>query len=256
MERKLTRRKNFTSPVSPKAHRKSFDGKIGEEYMIFRKAIPHFDAFQKRIGAAVSEHTVSPQHFSIIELGCGPGTTTKELLCMNPNASLVRAIDNSDVMLKQARKCLFPYIREGSIELIQADAMDYLREVPTGSVDSIASGWMIHNFTPDVRIQLQKEIYRVLKKGGVFVNGDKYANDDLLIHKQQYEWTWSRMRHTFIHENKAYLWEEWDNHMRVDDSPGRRMYEGISMEQLRELGFRRTEQVWRRIMEAVVVAIK
>lgn len=167
MERKLKRIKKGSPSSAPKAHRRSFDGKIGEEYMLFRKAIPHFEVFQEAIGGALmcaSPYLYAKPSFSIVELGCGPGTTTSKLLLFNPNASLVKAIDNSEVMFKQARGRLGPFVTEGIVELIHADATDYLRKVPTKSLDSIASGWMIHNFTQNARAILHAEIYRVLKK--------------------------------------------------------------------------------------------
>jgi len=41
-----------------------------------------------------------------------------------------------------------------------------------------------HKFLDSYRAQVIAEIYRVLKLGGQFINGDRYGLDDILAHTQ------------------------------------------------------------------------
>jgi tRNA (cmo5U34)-methyltransferase len=115
---------------------------------------------------------------------------------------------------------------------------------------------VLHNFTQDARKELHSEIFRVLKTGGVFVNGDKYAEEDPLLHKESYETVLGMMRGTFKKEGKYELCKEWDEHMEEDERPERKMFELSSISQLRELGFREVENVWRYLTDAVIIATK
>ena len=59
-----------------------FEGIIGDEYEIFRKALPHYDELQEGVGLHIAEHlsTKSIQEPLILEIGCGTGHTTEAIL--------------------------------------------------------------------------------------------------------------------------------------------------------------------------------
>ncbi len=198
MGRKLKNPEGATPCPQP---RRNFNSKLGEEYMLFSRALPYFPEFQQMVGKSIRAKMGANKVFLILEIGCGPGTTTIDLLRLNRKARII-GIDISEVMLTQARGFLSGYIERGRLELIHADATECLLSLPSESVDSIASAWVLHNFTQDARRELQAEIFRVLRKGGVFVNGDKYAEEDPLLHKKAYERVLGMMRSTFIKEGK------------------------------------------------------
>ena len=78
------------------------------------------DRTQPAVDLANRLLSVSPE--SILDLGCGPGNSTKVLKDKFPNAKIIGA-DNSDEMLAKARE-LYP-----DIEFINLDANGDLHEV-------------------------------------------------------------------------------------------------------------------------------
>ena len=49
-------------------------------------------------------------------------------------------------MLSKARQNLSPFIDEGRLRLVEADALSALRELATGSQHLVASAYAVHNF--------------------------------------------------------------------------------------------------------------
>ena len=67
-------------------------------------------------------------------------------------------------------------------QFVEADALGFLRGLPDASLDVVSSNYAVHNFLDDYRREFLTEIFRVLKPGGLFVNGDRYAMDDRAAH--------------------------------------------------------------------------
>jgi hypothetical protein len=78
---------------------------------------------------------------------------------------------------------------------------------------------------------------RVLKAGGLFINGDRYASDDKLSQLADTQKTISRLFKVFREINRIDLLEEWILHLMRDESPSHIMYLTHSIGQLKELGF-------------------
>ena len=64
---------------------------------------------------------------------------------------------------------------------------DGLRLYSDGYFDGFVSGFMLHNLTPGQRAEVFPSIAKVIKSGGFFVNVDKYAVDDEVQHKKEYD---------------------------------------------------------------------
>ena len=144
---------------------KRFHGKIGEEYALFERAYTHFNEFQERIAKQVSKHCKGKKVYPILELGCGPGPTSKKLLMLNKKAILT-AVDNEPLMIAQAEDYLQQY--EDRVYLVQRDILEYLDNMPGSVFDAVASGWTLHNFDSSYREKVLRGIYRVLKPNGKF----------------------------------------------------------------------------------------
>ena len=85
-------------------------------------------------------------------------------------------------MQNQAKQNLKVWLDLGRVTFEQQDALTALQSMPSDSADVVASAYTLHNFLIDYRKKVVDEIYRVLKPGGRFINGDRYALDDISRH--------------------------------------------------------------------------
>jgi len=101
---------------------------------------------------------------SIIELGCGPGFTTEQLLSLLPNSEIT-AVDIDPIMVKQAKQYLSQQaVDNNRFKIIETSVMD------TGLADNhfdfaIERFVFLHLPNPAAAV---KEIFRILKPGGKF----------------------------------------------------------------------------------------
>ena len=161
----------------------------GSEYEDLLIAIEYYDEFQAETGKAlqkyIAEHCEGQENIKVLEAGPGTGITTLELLKADPRIK-VTSVDNEPKML-DAVKARFAKM-EGlpeRVEFVLADILGYLEAQEDGTFDAFASVYTLHNFTPAFRRQVIELIAKKLKQGGVFINGDKYAEEGEL-HQKDY----------------------------------------------------------------------
>jgi tRNA (cmo5U34)-methyltransferase len=186
-----------------------FADKIGAEYELFPLAAPHYKEFQKIVAELAAGH---PTNQEVLEIGCGTGLTTLEIVKLLPSSHIV-ALDAEQVMVDQATKNLEEY---GNIDVVCADALEHLQSLESSSLDVIATAFCLHNTPPEYRQKVFVEMGRVLKSGGLIVQGDKIAQDDILEHwnslKEQVD-AFEVFRTTEYPE----LQLEWTKHYLADD---------------------------------------
>ncbi|MEA3515216.1 MAG: class I SAM-dependent methyltransferase [Nanoarchaeota archaeon] len=236
---------------------KRFKGNAGTEYGLFKLACPHFQKLENALGKIIKEQFQSNsfEEIKILEIGCGPGYTTLIILDSD-NRTRIIAVDNEPVMIKQAKEILNKFIKNNRVELIEYDALKFLKKQSSDSFDVFASGFTLHNFTKDYREKVIKEIYRVLKQGGIFVNADKYALDDKSEHKQSLNWQLQQFKEGYSRINRPDLIEEWTNHYLEDDKPEVIMKESESIKSMSKIGFKNIKLLFRKQMEAILFAKK
>tara|TARA_Y100000310_G_C20656794_1_gene802393 strand:+ start:1570 stop:2283 length:714 start_codon:yes stop_codon:yes gene_type:complete len=232
-----------------------FQGKAGEEYQLFKLACSHYDELERVVGEVIAKRYNNSEQKIIgaLELGCGPGYTTSVILSADSRIR-VKAVDNEPVMISQARTCLDDYVKEGRVELVEQDALIYLQSLEDESVDVFASGFTLHNFNNEYRNQVLNEVYRIMKKGGLFVNADKYARDE--EHNEDLQWQLQQFKEKYRAIGRNDLEEEWVRHYLEDNNPEILMNEKESLNGMQEMGFKEIRGVYRQHMEAVVVAAK
>jgi SAM-dependent methyltransferase len=233
-----------------------FDSKLGEDYKLFKLASPHYDEFQDAVGGLVRVLCIpiKDSRIDVLEIGCGTGLTTQRLLAADMR-NHITAVDNEPMMVKYMRREFEKELASGRHGVIEADGLDYLRDLDTASFDIFASALMIHNFDDRYRDDFLKETYRVLKRGGWFVNGDKIAHDDDAEHNSNLEWQLAQLE-VFDTIGRPELRTEWIEHYRIDNQPGTILREGRFRDQLQEIGFVDVMKTYRQRMEAVYAARK
>jgi ubiquinone/menaquinone biosynthesis C-methylase UbiE len=124
------------------------------------------------------------------DLGCGNGTLSMALLERYPEASAT-LVDFSEPMIEEARKLLGGY--PSSCRFITADLSDggWVHLLGDESrFDAVVSGYAIHHLTDERKRELYREIFDLLRPGGLFVNTEhvksatpwvENISDDLLI---------------------------------------------------------------------------
>lgn len=246
----------MTGPSSSAHAERLFSGAIGANYDVLELLCPAAAELSRRVGVVVAGIPSKPSAtLAGVEIGCGTGITTLALLDGRPDLDLT-AFDNEPTMLDQAQCNLAAALGSGRLHLVEADALTGLRDLASASVDVVASAYTIHNFVDDYRSLVLAEIFRVLRPGGTFVNGDRYALDDAC---EQTRLTQTEARHymqVLLGIGRTDLLEQWILHLFSDASPERVMRLAPALERMREIGFEPIEILFRENFDTLVDARK
>jgi tRNA (cmo5U34)-methyltransferase len=110
---------------------------------------------------------------AVLDLGTGFGAVTEEILTRYVNAS-VTCIDGSVEMVRIARERMAQY--GARVRVCHADLADASwRRSVDGSFDAAISAVAIHHLTDERKRALYREVYELLRPGGVFLNNDLVA---------------------------------------------------------------------------------
>ncbi|MBM3563003.1 MAG: class I SAM-dependent methyltransferase [Alphaproteobacteria bacterium] len=232
-----------------------FAGPIGAEYDVLRLLCPNAAMLARMVGERVAQWRPGAGPLEGFEIGCGTGISTLAALMARDDLRLA-AVDSAGEMLAQARVNLADYVSAGRVAFIEADALAALRALPDASKDVVISNYAIHNFPDDYRKAAITEIFRALKPGGLFVNGDRYAMDDPAAHLSD---TQALVRGWFkilADMKRLDLLEDWIVHLLSDESPRRIMYFEPALQQLRTAGFAPVTVEFRDGVDTLVTAVK
>jgi tRNA (cmo5U34)-methyltransferase len=233
-----------------------FSGVIGQDYQLLKQISPFAAEMSRLVGVAVGEfsrHTAEPVR--VVELGGGTGITTLSILSANARVAVL-SIDNEPAMQNQARHNLQQWAAAGRLEFNGNDALTALRSLQADSVDLVASAYTLHNFEADYRKQVLQEIFRVLKPGGQFINGDRYALDDVSAHTRSTQREVEGYFKVLTGINRLDVLEHWIIHLFSDESENHIMRETLALQQLAESGFKQIKLTHRLEVNALVTAVK
>jgi tRNA (cmo5U34)-methyltransferase len=228
---------------------KRFKGDLGKEYHFSKLISPHYDSMRYKVGRIIADHDSK----TILDLGCGSGYSTQAILLANPNASVV-AVDNEPAMIKQAKINLKDYKKR--LDIVEEDALKYLQSLKSESFDACASGFTIHNFRKEYRNNVLEEIYRVLKRKGLFVNADKYVKYNLNEHSIDFNLRLERIDSVFTALQREDLKQQWLSHYMEDNQPENLMHEKDSITEMETLGFTDLQSNNHQELEVIISGIK
>lgn len=232
-----------------------FSGVIGEAYDMLKLICPLATEMSRLVGKAVSTYPAQDKPLKIVEIGGGTGITTLSMLTARDDVNIY-SIDSSATMLNQAKSSLKTWLEQGAVDFAEADALAALKQIPAQSVDIVGSAYTIHNFEHSYREAVIQEIYRILKVGGQFINGDRYALDDISEHTRLVQQEISGYFKVLIEVGRLDLLEQWLVHLFNDESENHVMRETYSIKQLFAAGFSDVDLSNRLEVNALVIASK
>jgi ubiquinone/menaquinone biosynthesis C-methylase UbiE len=106
------------------------------------------------------------------------------------------------------------------------------------------------------RCEVIREIFRALKPGGLFLNGDRYGLDDTLEHTRLIQEEVKQYFKVFRELDRMDLLEHWIVHLFSDESPDRVMRLAPAVEHMAAAGFRPVTVHYRHEVNALVTGIK
>ncbi|ESS73218.1 methyltransferase type 11 [Methyloglobulus morosus KoM1] len=232
-----------------------FSGVIGQEYEMLKLICPLMTEMSRMVGEAVRDFPRTQDKLNVVELGGGTGITTLALLTAGDGLHIT-SIDNEPTMQDQAKQNLKAWEEEGRLTFNGQDALSALQAMPPASVDMVASAYTLHNFLDSYRQDVIRECYRVLKPGGQFINGDRYAFDDISRHTRVIQEEVAGYFKVLTEINRLDLLEHWIVHLFSDESENHVMRQSNAIRQLHEAGFSDISISDRMAVNALVKAVK
>ena len=249
-----TMSKKVVAERSDRFGERRFAGKLSDDYPLWRLARPFLDDVHEVFAQALGGFTQGRDRpLRVLDIGMGDGAITKILL---QDAKLdVTGIDNEPKMIEQAERALGASITSGRLTIVLDDALHYLAALPQHSLDIVASGYVFHNLTVSYRAGLYDEIWRVLAPAGLLINADKYAQQGE-AHREAFNWQLGLFFDVLWRRGQHELLREWVLHYVDDEGADRVMPEADAIMRLELLGFANVEIIYRKYMDAVLVARK
>jgi trans-aconitate methyltransferase len=112
-----------------------------------------------------------PESFTALDLACGPGAISQRLLQRFPEVQCV-AVDYDPVLLaigKGALGTMGDRLRWVEADLMQGSWIDQLGDT---QIDAVLSTTALHWLPSDRLVGLYQQIGKLLRPGGIFLNGD------------------------------------------------------------------------------------
>jgi ubiquinone/menaquinone biosynthesis C-methylase UbiE len=233
-----------------------FSSVIGQDYYLLKKISPFAAEMSRLVGESVAKFCANRSApISVVELGGGTGITSLSILSADQQLTLL-SIDNEPTMQNQAKQSLQQWVDEGRINFSGQDALSALQSLTNNSVDVIASAYTLHNFEASYRKQVLTEIFRVLKPSGQFINGDRYALDDVNAHTRSTQNEVAGYFKVLTELNRLDVLEHWIIHLFSDESENHIMRAALALQQLSEVGFKQINLSHRLEVNALVIAAK
>jgi SAM-dependent methyltransferase len=115
-----------------------------------------------------------PEEFVALDLACGPGAISQRLLRRFPRARCV-AVDLDPVLLAMGRGVLGD--AGGRLRCVQTDlaAPNWSESLGESSFDAVLSTTALHWLPVESLVGLYEDLGRLVREGGVFLNGDNMA---------------------------------------------------------------------------------
>jgi tRNA (cmo5U34)-methyltransferase len=190
----------------------------------------------------------------ILDIGCGWGDVTEEILGVRPLA-MVCMVDFSDEMLRQAKE------RFGNNKKVQIIKHDLNKGVPdslqSSKFGAVVSCNALHHVEYENKVGLYTQIRQVMDEGGLFINGDRFIGESPVISGWEFDnwitWMIGQIKNglgidrTFEQVKARQMYFD----RKLGDKPGT-LWE--TERDLRQAGFQYVDCVWKSHNMGIVIA--
>jgi SAM-dependent methyltransferase len=215
-----------------------------------------------------------PEQFVAIDLACGPGSISQRLLNRFPRAHCI-ALDFDPVLLQLGQQILGDM--QGRLRWVDADLRNstWTEQLGGEQVDAVLSTTALHWLPAETLVRLYRQLGRLVRPGGVVLNGDHLAFEPHLpslrsvaevAHKrhsatnpaltgtEDWQAWWDAlqsepgMETIFAERERRFL----DSHHDSHTSTILQIHEAA----LRDAGFREVAVIWQHLDNRVVLAVR
>jgi ubiquinone/menaquinone biosynthesis C-methylase UbiE len=197
-----------------------------------------------------------PENPKILDLGCGYGDVTAEVIKQKPLSSAY-LMDISDDMIRLSQD---RFRKNPDIHIIKHNLNeDLLGATPERGFDSVVSCFALHHIAFEKRVGLYRSIREILKPGGLFINGDMFKSESPVIDELEFDsWIEGIVCRTRDQQGTEPSFDEVKNTQLeicriMDDKPGT-VWD--MQNDMREAGFPTVDCVWKYQKFAILVAVK
>lgn len=127
------------------------------------------------------------EKLNVIDLCCGPGTVSKALLEKDKRINIT-GIDADVFLLSVCRNILEPF--KDRVEFIEGDVRDDKTYKFDKEIHAVVSLTALHWLSESSHEKLYKTIYKVLSRGGIFINADRTRNKEKELAPEGSGMTW------------------------------------------------------------------
>jgi SAM-dependent methyltransferase len=213
-----------------------------------------------------------PASFVALDLACGPGSIGQRLLARFPDAQAI-AVDIDPVILAIGRGALGTVA--GRLRWIEADlaSPDWVEGLGETELDAVLSTTALHWLEPEPLRRVYHDLARLLRPGGLFLNGDHMSYGAALP-------TFARLSQQALAVDRRHLRRarhrdggavvgcvDLGARIRTAADPAGRALRGktrqesppgfdVHVEALRKAGFRDVETIWQVLSSRVLLAVR
>jgi SAM-dependent methyltransferase len=193
-----------------------------------------------------------PEEFVAVDLACGPGAISRRLLERFPRARCV-AVDLDPVLLALGKGAIGTM--NGRLRWVEADLMDggWTAALGEEQVDAVLSTTAPHWLPTEAITRLYRDLGRLIRPGGLFLNGDNLAfGPDLPSFARVAEWRRTRAASEESFATRgAETWQQWWDAIAAE--PG---MTDLLAERERRFGWRDTHEGQAPIFDLHVAALR
>ncbi|WNG20876.1 class I SAM-dependent methyltransferase [Cystobacter fuscus] len=214
-----------------------------------------------------------PEEFVLVDLACGPGSISQRVLERFPKARCI-AVDLDPVLLTLGRGALGD--GGGRLRWVAADLMtvDLVARLEVASVDAVLSTTALHWLPAERLVALYHQLGRLVRPGGVFLNGDNIPFSRRPSPFQRLaEQARRRDEAKAFGERGVEDWEVWWKALAAEPGMGplieerQRLFAGIRRDwsepllevheaALRDAGFQDVGVLWQHLDDRIILAVR
>ncbi len=190
----------------------------------------------------------------ILDLGCGSGDVTAEIIKQRPDTSACM-VDLSEEMIQLVRE---RFRNNKNIEVISSNLDDGIPDnLLSKKFDVVTSTFALHHVEYEKRVGLYSQIKHILCDGGLFINGDMFIGESPAITDWERDNMVGQASKRFNSELGLKTTPEQVKHRLLEESAEQGDKPGTiwnMCEDLRQAGFQYVDCIWMNYYLGIVVA--